>query len=366
MVTSSFPDRDVDVVLRADLSGLPVYRAGRPAVAPAGLAPYKLSSNENPYSPLIGVREALFEASDELNRYPDPGATELVAALSRRWDVPGDHIATGTGSVGVCQQIISACAGPGDEVIYAWRSFEAYPLIVTIAGATSVQVALTTDERHDLDAIAAAVTPRTRVILICTPNNPTGTVVNHADLEDLLGRIPAHIVVVIDEAYVEFVRDRAAADGLALYRAHPNVVVLRTFSKAYGLAGLRVGFAIAHPVVAEITRRVGMPFAVSSLGQAAAVASLKSEPELLDRVERIVEERDRMNCELLRQGHPVVESQGNFVWLRLAERSLEFTQVCTSHGLSVRAFEGEGVRITAGEKEANDRLLSLTADFAPP
>ena len=239
-------------------------------------------------------------------------------------------------------------------------------MIVTIAGATSVQVALTTDERHDLDAIAAAVTPRTRVILICTPNNPTGTVVNHADLEDLLGRIPAHIVVVIDEAYVEFVRDRAAADGLALYRDHPNVVVLRTFSKAYGLAGLRVGFAIAHPVVAEITRRVGMPFAVSSLGQAAAVASLKSEPELLDRVERIVEERDRMNRELLRQGHPVVESQGNFVWLRLAERSLEFTQVCTSHGLSVRAFEGEGVRITAGEKEANDRLLSLTADFAPP
>jgi len=364
-VTARSPDRDLEVVLREDLRGLPAYRAGRPAVAPLGLAPYKLSSNENPFDPLPSVRDALREASGDLNRYPDPGATELSASLSKRWEVPTDDLATGTGSVGVCQQIISACAGPGDEVIYAWRSFEAYPLIVTIAGATSVQVPLTADECHDLDAIAAAVTPRTRAILICTPNNPTGTVVRHDDLADFLGRIPSNIVVVVDEAYVEFVRDRHAADGLALYRDHPNVIVLRTFSKAYGLAGLRVGYAVARAPVAEVIRKVGMPFAVSSLAQVAAVASLEAESELLERVAWIVDQRDIMHRELVAQGHPVVRSEGNFVWLRLGDRSSEFAEACTRHGLAVRPFAGVGVRITAGEREANDRLLSLTADFVP-
>ena len=325
---------------------------------------YKLSSNESPYDPLPRVRDALAAATADLNRYPDPGARELSAALASRWKVPSDHIVTGTGSVGVCQQIISACAGPGDEVIYAWRSFEAYPLITTIAGARSVQIPLRSDESHDLEAMATSITPRTRAILICTPNNPTGAVVKHRDLVGFLARVPSDIVIVVDEAYVEFVGSAGAADGLALYREHANVVVLRTFSKAHGLAALRVGFAVARAPIADLLRRVGMPFAVSSLAQVAALESLRAEGELAGRVEETVDERERMLVELVRQGHPMTPSHGNFVWLRLGATSMDFAELCASHGLAVRAFAGEGVRITVGVPAANDRLLSLTADFA--
>ncbi len=363
-MTSPTPDRDAHVVLRPDLESLPPYRAGRPAAGAHGVVAYKLSSNESPYDPLPRVRDALAAATAHLNRYPDPGARELSAALASRWNVPADHIATGTGSVGVCQQIISACASRGDEVIYAWRSFEAYPLITTIAGATSVQIPLRSDESHDLDAMAEAVTPCTKAILICTPNNPTGAVVQHRDLEVFLARIPSHIVVVVDEAYVEFIGDAGAADGLALYREHANVVVLRTFSKAYGLAALRVGFAIAHAPIADLLRRVGMPFAVSSLAQVAAIESLRAETELATRVQEILDERKRMLTELVRQGHPVTASHGNFVWLRLGAATVDFAELCASEGLAVRAFAGEGVRITVGVPAANDRLLSLTAEFA--
>ncbi len=350
--------------LRAALEDIPAYLPGRPAAARAdGRAVYKLSSNENPYPPLPGVLEAAVGAAGAFNRYPDLAAGELLAELSGHFGVPVSHLATGTGSVGVAQQLLQATAGPGDEVVYAWRSFEAYPIITQISGATSVRVPLTAGEEHDLDAMADAVTDRTRLIFVCTPNNPTGTAIGHTALSRFLDRVPSDVLVVIDEAYREFVRDDAAADGLALYRDRPNVCVLRTFSKAYGLAGLRVGFAVAHEPVAAALRKTAVPFGVSQIAQNAAIASLRAEPALLERVAALVAERTRVADALREQGWPVPDSQANFVWLRLGADTARFAAACEEAGVTVRPFAGEGVRITVAEPEANDVVLATAAAF---
>ncbi|MGW7292956.1 histidinol-phosphate transaminase [Streptomyces xiamenensis] len=350
--------------LRAVLEDIPAYVPGRPAADRAdGRAVYKLSSNENPYPPLPGVLEAVVGAAGAFNRYPDMTAGALLAELAAHFEVPVSHLATGTGSVGVAQQLLQATAGPGDEVIYAWRSFEAYPIITRISGATAVQVPLTDGEEHDLDAMAEAITERTRLIFLCTPNNPTGTALGHAELTRFLDRVPQDVLVVIDEAYREFVRDDAAADGIALYRDRPNVSVLRTFSKAYGLAGLRVGFAVAHEPVAAALRKTAVPFGVSQIAQNAAIASLRAEPALLERVAALVAERIRVTRGLRDQGWTVPESQANFVWLRLGADTARFAAACEEAGVMVRPFGGEGVRITVAEPEANDVVLATAAAF---
>jgi histidinol-phosphate aminotransferase len=248
-------------------------------------------------------------------------------------------------------------------VVYAWRSFEAYPIITRISGARAVQVPLDADERHDLDAMADAITERTRLVFVCNPNNPTGTAVRRAELERFLDRVPADVLVVLDEAYREFITDPEVPDGVDLYRDRPNVAVLRTFSKAYGLAGLRVGFAVAHEPVAEALRKTAVPFGVSQLAQDAAVASLHAEDELLERVAGLVAERARVVKGLTAQGWTVPDTQANFVWLRLGERTTDFAAACERAGATVRPFAGEGVRITVGETEANDLLLRTAEAF---
>ncbi|MBQ0847761.1 MULTISPECIES: histidinol-phosphate transaminase [Streptomyces] len=348
--------------LRAELEGIPTYKPGRPAAADGPVA-YKLSSNENPYPPLPGVLESVTAAVGAFNRYPDMACTGLMAELADRFGVPLTHLATGTGSVGVAQQLVQATAGPGDEVIYAWRSFEAYPIITRVGGATPVQVPLTPGDVHDLDAMADAITDRTRLIFVCNPNNPTGTAVRRAELERFLDRVPGDVLVVLDEAYREFVRDAEVPDGVELYRERPNVCVLRTFSKAYGLAGLRVGFAIAHEPVAAALRKTAVPFGVSQLAQDAAVASLRAEDELLGRVGSLVSERTRVVETLRGQGWTVPDTQANFVWLRLGERTADFAAVCERAGVVVRPFAGEGVRVTVGETEANDIFLKTAESF---
>ncbi|MEU8654316.1 histidinol-phosphate transaminase [Streptomyces sp. NPDC048737] len=348
--------------LRAELEGIPTYKPGKPAAA-GGPVAYKLSSNENPYPPLPGVLERVTALAGSFNRYPDMACSGLVEELSERFGVPASHIATGTGSVGVAQQLIQSTAGPGDEVIYAWRSFEAYPIITQISGATSVRVPLTAGDVHDLDAMADAITERTRLIFVCNPNNPTGTVVRRAELERFLDRVPGDVLVVLDEAYREFVRDTEVPDGVVLYRERPNVCVLRTFSKAYGLAGLRVGFAIAHEPVAAALRKTAVPFGVSQIAQEAAIASLQAEDELLGRVGSLVCERNRVVEGLRAQGWTVPETQANFVWLRLGERTAAFASACEQAGVVIRPFVGEGVRVTIGETEANDIFLKAAEAF---
>ena len=346
---------------RPALESIPAYKPGRPPEPREGLTSYKISSNENPYPPLPSVLKVVENAAGAINRYPDMFATGLVAAIAEHLDVPADHVATGTGSVGVLGQIVQATLGEGDEAVYAWRSFEAYPIVVGVSGARSVQVPLTPDARHDLAAMADAVTDRTRLVIVCSPNNPTGPVVHADELERFLDRIPAEIPVVLDEAYTEFVRDPDAPDALATYRARPNVIVLRTFSKAYGLAGLRVGYAVAHTAFAEAMRKTAVPFGVSGLAQEAAIASLQVEDELLERVEALVAERARVVRALREQGWDVPETQANFVWLALQDRTTQFAAACEAVGLSVRPFRGEGCRCTVAETEANDRLLAVAA-----
>ncbi|MGP3924532.1 histidinol-phosphate transaminase [Streptomyces sp. 8N616] len=349
--------------LRDALNGIPTYKPGRPAAAAGGRVTYKLSSNENPYPPLPGVMETALAAAADFNRYPDMACTVLMAELAERFGVPVEHLATGTGSVGIAQQLVQSTSGPGDEVVYAWRSFEAYPIITQISGARPVQVPLTAGEVHDLDAMADAVTDRTRLIFVCNPNNPTGTAVRRAELERFLDRVPTDVLVVLDEAYREFIRDPEVPDGLEIYRQRPNVCVLRTFSKAYGLAGLRVGFAVGHEPVAAALRKTAVPFGVSQLAQDAAVASLRCEDELLGRVGSLVWERNRVEETLAEQGWTVPDSQANFVWLRLGERTVDFAEACEKAGVVVRPFPGEGVRATIGENEANDLLLRVAAEF---
>ena len=297
--SSGSADSKPGVRLRAAIAGLPAYKAGRPAAPYSGTA-YKLSSNENPYPPLPGVLATAVAAVEEINRYPDFGSAALLEEIAKFTGVPPERVAVGTGSVGVLQQLVQATAGPGDEVLFAWRSFEAYPIITQISGATAVAVPLRPDETHDLDAMAEAITERTRLVLVCNPNNPTGAIVRRVELERFLDRVPRDVLVVLDEAYVEFVRDEDYPEGVALSLDRSNVCVLRTFSKAYGLAGLRIGYAIAPEPVAEALRACAVPFGVNLVAQAAAVESLRSQEALMERVEELVAEPDD---ELMRLEH---------------------------------------------------------------
>ncbi|HZI96893.1 MAG TPA: histidinol-phosphate transaminase [Actinomycetales bacterium] len=351
------------VRLRPALDAIPSYKPGRPPEARDGVTTYKISSNENPYPPLPSVLSVVEGAAASMNRYPDMFATALTEAIADHLGVLPEQVATGTGSVGVLGQIVQATCADGDEVVYAWRSFEAYPIVVGISGARAVQVPLTADARHDLDAMAGAVTPATRLVLVCTPNNPTGPAVRRAELEAFLDRVPPDVLVVVDEAYREFVRDPEVPDALDVWRSRPNVVVLRTFSKAYGLAGLRVGYAVAHEPVADALRKTSVPFGVSSLAQEAAVASLRAEAELLERVAALVGERTRVLGALRDQGWPVPDSEANFVWVPAGGATADFAAACGDVGLSVRPFPGDGARCTVAETEANDRLIEVCARF---
>ncbi|WP_233510063.1 histidinol-phosphate transaminase [Actinomadura craniellae] len=346
---------------RSVLDRFVAYKPGRTATAPDGRS-FKLSSNESPHGPLPSVLAAIGEAGRGVNRYPDNAAAGLITALAERFGVPEDHLAVGCGSVGLTQMLLSAVAEPGAEVLYAWRSFEAYPVLVSLSGAESVQVPLRA-ETHDLAALADAITERTRLVFVCNPNNPTGTVVHRPELEEFLDRVPADCLVVLDEAYREYVRDPRVPDGLDLYGDRPNLAVLRTFSKAYGLAGLRVGFLAAHPVVAGAVRKTLLPFSVNSIAQAAAVASLRAEEELLERVEHTVKERDRVRGALLGQGWTVPQTEANFVWLRLGEATADFAAACVAQGVSVRPFPGEGARISIGTPEENDAFLAVAESY---
>ena len=348
---------------RANIAAIPPYVAGRPPTGRPGMTSYKLSSNENPYPPRPGVLRAVQEAIGTMNRYPDMGSVALYDALAARFDVPVEDLSVATGSVGLIYQLVQAFCDPGDEVVFAWRSFEAYPIAVTAAAATSVRVPVRPDGRHDLDAMAAAITDRTKVVLVCTPNNPTGPAVTRTELDAFLARVPPHVLVVVDEAYVEFVRMDDAVDGLATYRAHDNVVLTRTFSKAYGLAGFRVGYAVAPAPIAAALRAVSLPFGVSSVAQVAAIASLDSEAELLERVDALVAERDRVLTGVRAAGWDVPDAQGNFVWFGLGERTARFAEAADALGIVVRPFAGEGARVSIGETEANDRLLELARTF---
>ncbi|MCW2834821.1 MAG: hisC [Nocardioides sp.] len=348
---------------RSNVAQIPTYVPGKPPTPRPGLTTYKLSSNENPYPPLPGVVEAATRAAEAMNRYPDMGNTALYDALSANLGVPVEDIAAATGSVALIYQLFNAFCDPGDEVVYAWRSFEAYPIAATAAAATSVQVPVLEDGRHDLDSMAAAVTDRTKVVIVCTPNNPTGPAVTQSELDAFLAKVPPHVLVVVDEAYLEFVRMDDPIDGIATYRTHSNVVLTRTFSKAYGLAGFRVGYAVGPAELAGALRAVSLPFGVSSVAQAAAIASLSATDALFERVDALVAERARVLSAVRDAGWELPDAQGNFIWFPLGERTMEFAAAADELGIVVRPFAGVGARVSIGEDEGNDRLIQLAQTF---
>ncbi|MGH8794032.1 MAG: histidinol-phosphate transaminase [Stackebrandtia sp.] len=352
---------------RADLDALPSYVPGR---NPADLArdlglteAIKLASNEVPYGPLPGVVEAVAEAAANAHRYPDMGVETLRRALADRLSIHVDRVAAGCGSVAMFEHLVKAACASGDEVVYSWRSFEAYPIVVAGAGAKSVKVPNTSGHAHDLRAMRDAITPRTRVAVVCNPNNPTGTAVNRAALDEFVDSVPSDTLIVVDEAYREFVADPEVPDALACYGDRPNVVILRTFSKAWGMAGLRAGYLVAAPEVCEAVRKVVTPFSVNACAQAAAMAALEADAEMRRRVELVVGERSRMLKAMRELVGDVPDSQSNFMWLPIGDQAAPFARHCESRGVIVRPFPGDGVRASFGTSEQNDRFVDVAGEF---
>jgi histidinol-phosphate aminotransferase len=361
------------VSARPAVAAMPAYRPGRNA---ADLAreigvptAVKLASNELPFPPLPAVLAAISATAAETTRYPDNGAVVLTRALADRYDVDPGQVALGCGAVTVCQQLAQAFVDPGTAIAFGWRSFEIYPLLAQVAGGLTQRVPLVpgspggTADTFDLPALAAAVDESTRLVFVCNPNNPTGTAVRRAELETFLDAVPADTLVVLDEAYREFVTDADVPDGVELMRGRPNVAVLRTFSKAWGLAGLRVGYLLAEdPAVAEAVRRTLVPFSVSTLAQAAAVAALASEDEVRERVASVTTERTRLTAALRDRGVAVADSQANFVWLPLGERTVSVAAALEARAVITRPVPGEGLRVTVGTPAEDDVFLAALDD----
>ena len=342
------------VRLRPELADLPAYTPGK--TVPGAI---KIASNETVHGPLPSVRAAIDKATDNVNRYPDNGYVELKERLAEHVHFAPENISVGCGSVSLCQQLIQITCTVGDEVVYGWRSFEIYPLQVRTAGATPVQVPLT-DHTFDLDAMLAAITDRTRLIFVCNPNNPTSTVVDPDKLSRFVDAVPPHILIGLDEAYVEYIREPMLPDSFGLVRAHSNVVVLRTFSKAYGLAGLRIGYAVGPADIITALSKVYVPFTATSISQAAAIASLDAADELLGRTDAVVAERARVSAALSDAGYLLPPSQANFVWLPLPGHAQQYARDAADSRIIVRPYGEDGVRVTVAAPHENDAFL----DFA--
>lgn len=346
------------VRLRPEIVALPAYKQGKPASDDA----FKLSSNENPFEPLPSVIDAV-AAHTTFNRYPDATALALRERLAARFGLSPDEVHIGSGSVAILAQLILAAAGVGDEVVYSWRSFEAYPTLVAVAGATSVQVPNRADHGHDLAAMAAAITDNTRVVIVCSPNNPTGNIVTADEFEAFMASVPSDLLVILDEAYIEFVTDAAATNGPTLLSRYPNLVVLRTFSKAYGLAGLRVGYALGAESILNAARSTAIPLSVTGQAATAALASLDAEDELLERVGHLATRRDGLWDALTAAGWNIPKPQGNFIWLPTGDETSEVAQRLDNAGLIVRPFAPEGIRVSIGEEEAVEKLLQICEEI---
>lgn len=355
---------------RAVIAGLPSYRPGKGAAqaeAEHGITgAIKLASNENPSPTVDPIVAAIVAAADGLNRYADHRAAPVRQALAARLGVAVDQIAVGSGSSGLLQQLCFAYVDPGDEVVYPWRSFEVYPVFTTLMGGMPVPVPLAADLGFDIDGLAEAVTDRTKLLFLATPNNPIGAATTTTELRRLCEQVPPEVVVCIDEAYREFVDPGFGDPVTDVLPDFPNVVVTRTFSKAHGLAGLRVGYAIGHPEVITTIDKTLLPFAVNALAQTAALAALEHDDVIQQAVERILAERARVEVELAAAGWTFPNHQGNFVWLALGERTDDVSLALERRGVVVRPFSGEGIRVTIGSLAENDRFLATLAEVAAP
>lgn len=315
----------------------------------------KLASNENPWPPIAEVVEAVAEAAAGINRYPDNGAAAVRDAVGDFLNVDSSHITIGCGSSGLLQQLFLTYVDPGDEVLFPYPSFEIYPIFSTLFGAEQVRVPLV-DHGFDLDAVADAVTDRTKLIMLANPNNPTGTSVSVDSIAQLLQSIADDVIVVVDEAYREF-NDPTLGDPVTLLADHHNVVITRSFSKAFGLAGVRAGYAIAHAGIIEQLDKVRLAFSVNNIAQAAILASIEHRDAVMERVRDLMNERDRVVGSLRAGGVELPDPNANFVFIPTGEDTASIGEQMERQGIAVRPFPGIGLRITIGTPEENDRWV---------
>jgi histidinol-phosphate aminotransferase len=332
--------------------------------------PVRLASNESPYPPLPAVQEAINRASSALNRYPDPTNSQLRRRLGERYGVPTSRIAIGNGSCDILLAAGEALLEPGAELVYAWPSFSVYPHLGAASGARAITVPLDGSERHDLGAMLEEITVATRLVLVCNPNNPTSTALPLASVASFLAEVPPYVCVIVDEAYCEFNLLDDPDASIELLKAHPNLVLLRTFSKVHGLSGLRVGFALCGSE--ELPRafdQVRQPFFCNALAQAAAVEALAHQDEVENRVARTVAERISVGERLAALGIEVADSQANFCWLHLGEDrdEQEVMEGLQQRGVLVRGGRALGsetpaLRVTYGTSQENERFLDALAE----
>ncbi|MCA1689238.1 MAG: histidinol-phosphate transaminase [Actinobacteria bacterium] len=328
----------------------------------------RLASNESPDPPLPAVIEAITAVLGGLNRYPDPTNAALRARLAGRYGVPAERIAVGNGSCDILLSAGLALLDPGAEVVYAWPSFSVYPHLAAASGARAVEVPLDADERHDLPAMAAEITVATRLVIVCNPNNPTSTAVELDAIVRFLAGVPPHICVILDEAYCEFNLLADPDESIELLARHPNLVLLRTFSKVHGLCGLRVGFALCGSrELPDALNRVRQPFFCNAAAQAAAIAALGHQDEVERRVERAIVARFELDHGLAELGLQAAESQANFCWFDLGDGrdEAQIVRGLADQGVLVRAGAALGkagaLRVTYGTPAENARFLEVLA-----
>ena len=350
---------------RSAVEALPAYRPGRDAKQAQqdhGVADaVKLASNENPEGPISAIESAVLEAVRGANRYADHRGAELRSRIGSWLGVDADQVTIGNGSVGLLQQVFLTYLDPGDEIVFGWRSFEVYPIYSQLTGAQMVRVPLRDDLTYDVDGIIAAISPATKVIMLATPNNPTGTLLAADDIVRIATAAGEGVIVVIDEAYREFVDAETPDPVTEVVPNHRNVLVTRTLSKAHGLAGLRVGYAVGDlDVIADIDK-VAVPFHVNAAAQAAAIAAIDNIDEIEARCALIVSERGRVESQLAEMGWWMPTHQANFVFLSTGPQTMTYATELEKRGVVVRPFDGEGLRVTIGNPAENDRFLSAIA-----
>jgi histidinol-phosphate aminotransferase len=343
------------------LEAIPVYPAAETYSFDGELV--KLASNETPWAPHPEVLEAVRAHLDGLNRYPDPDKSLLRRGIAERTDVAPERVTVGNGSCEILLAAGEALLEPGAELVYAWPSFSMYPHLGATAGARAIAVPLDAEGRHDLEAMAREITAATRLVLVCNPNNPTATALPPSAIGDFVADLPRHVAVIVDEAYVEFSTLQDPDESLELVRRHPNLVLLRTFSKVYGLCGLRCGYALGSEEFRLAVDRVRQPFSVNALAQAAAAEALRHQDEVERRVERTAVERLHVESALEERGLGSTDSEANFSWVALGDHDEdEVVRGLAERGVIVRAGRSLGeegrIRVTYGTREENDRFLS--------
>jgi histidinol-phosphate aminotransferase len=360
------------VTFAEKLARIPGYQAGVPtgqapeAIASGGIA--QLASNESPFPPHPDVVAAIRNAAEAMNRYPDPDATLLRRRIAERYETEPGHIAVGNGSCEILLAAAEALCEPGAEILFAWPSFSMYPYLPALTGAREVRVPLAEGDVHDLEAMAAEVTAATQLVLVCNPNNPTGTHLPAKEIAAFCGRLPSHVTIVVDEAYIEFQTNDDPDTTVDLLADFPNLVVLRTFSKCYGLAGLRVGFAIGSAKFRVAVDAVRQPFSVNALAQAAAAEAILHSDDVTRRVESTIVERVRVEEGLREMGLSTADTQANFSWLSLGDADEgEIVAGLAERSIAVRPGTPLGdpghIRVTYGTAAENDRFLAALAEL---